>query len=296
MGVFKKKEKRDLQLRGWKKWLHKLFLFVTYPFRKPLIILFILIVMFLAPTFRGVKPAEVHLWYWGKIKAAFSSVSEIVSKKTQEFIPENISMPSLQDFKGPEKAIEQVVDMPENTPQSVRRKMFEKARDDQAAIQSVDILETEETAHVPQAVPAAGNDIQIPAAPVLPAGDVAIRRNETTSVLSGQIQPPEKKKLPLVYLNRTEEISGKARVNNANELEIKGKTVFLYGIYVDPRTQKGIEAKNYLKSLIEDNEVFCSIPAYTYQGIATARCQVNGVDINRALVDGGYSKNVALDD
>lgn len=292
MGVFKKKEKRDLQLKGWKKGLHKLFMFITYPFRRPLIVLLILAVMFLAPTFRGVKPAEVHLWYWGKIKAAFSNVSEVVSKKTQDLLPENISIPNLEDFKGPEKAIEQVVDIPENTPQSVRRKMFEKARDDQASIQTVDILETEETVPLPQEQPVVQDNFQVPERPSFSAGSAYPHQEENIPV-----QPAaEKKKLPLVYLNRAEEVTGKVRVNNANELEIKGKTVFLYGIYVDPRTQKGIEAKNYLKSLVADQDVNCSIEAYTYQGIATARCSVNGIDINRALVDGGYSKNVALDD
>ena len=292
MGIFKKKEKRDLQLKGWKKALHKLFMFITYPFRRPLIMLLILVVIFLAPTFRGVKPAEVHLWYWSKIKTVFSNVSEVVSQKTQDLLPENISIPNLEDFKGPEKAIEQVVEMPENTPQSVRRKMFEKARDDQASIQAVDILETEETVPLPQEQPIVRDNFQNPEKPSIPVSPVNAHQEETIAA-----QPVrEKKKLPLVYLNRAEEIAGKVRVNNANELEIKGKTIFLYGIYVDPRTQKGIEAKNYLKSLVADQEVNCSIEAYTYQGIATARCSVNGIDINRALVDGGYSKNVALDD
>lgn len=293
MGVFKKKEKRDLQLKGWKKGLHKLFMFITYPFRRPLVVVLILAVMFLAPTFRGVKPAEVHLWYWGKIKAVFSNVSEVVSKKTQDLLPENISMPNLENFKGPEKAIEQVVDMPENTPQSVRRKMFEKARDDQASIQTVDILETEETVPLPQEQPVVQDNFQVPERPSFSAGSSAYQHPEENIPAQPAV---EKKKLPLVYLNRAEEVAGKVRVNNANELEIKGKTIFLYGIYVDPRTQKGIEAKNYLKSLVADQDVNCSIEAYTYQGIATARCSVNGIDINRALVDGGYSKNVALDD
>lgn len=56
-------------------------------------------------------------------------------------------------------------------------------------------------------------------------------------------------KLPLVYLKDPVSVSGKALVQNANEIIVDGTYIFLYGIYVDPNLPKGIEAKNIWSSL-----------------------------------------------
>lgn len=268
----KRSERNDsLMLRGWNKFLHRLFLFVTFPFRRPLIFIPLIIIAYLAPTFMGAKPAEVHLWYWNKIKSQTSGISSAISEKTQAIIPMvdnlNISMPSMDSFKPTSKPIEQVIDTPQTAPQNIRRQMFEKAKETPEAI---DVLKTAK-------LQPDFSNVQ------------SIQPNTTVQ------QPEVKKKLPLIYADNEEIVSGQAKVNNANEIEINDKAYFLHGIYVDPNTQKGLEAKSFLKTIIGENIIKCQIKAFTYQGIGTAICTVNGENINRLMVDRGYSKNVALD-
>ena len=54
--------------KGLPAFLHKLFMVISYPIRKPFIFIPLLVLLYLAPTFMGVKPTEVHLWYWSKVK------------------------------------------------------------------------------------------------------------------------------------------------------------------------------------------------------------------------------------
>lgn len=271
--IKKDKEKiSGLKVKGLSKVFHRLFLFVTFPIRKPAIFIPLLAILYLAPTFMGAKPNEVHPWYWNKIKNNTSNISSVISEKTQAIKPlvENInismpSIPSMDSFKSSEKPIEQVIDLPQNNPENIRRKMFEKS---QVAPEAIDAFKNAQRVdNHPQ---------NIAVAPVISVAET-------------------KKKLQLIYADQKYEINGLAEVHNANEIEIENKSYFLHGIYVDPNTKRGLEAKNYLKALIADNIVHCVIAAHTYQGIGTVRCLVNGEDINRVLVEEGYSKNVALD-
>lgn len=263
--MIKNKKNDTLKVTGSTKFFHRLFMFVTFPIRKPLLFIPLLIIAYLLPTFMGAKPNEVHLWYWNKIKNNTTNISAIISEKTQAILPDvDISLPSMDSFKSTEKPINQIVDLPENNPQNIRRKMFEKA---QEAPTTIDILKT------PQVI------------------------DTVPSVVVGTTAPTvgePKKKLALVYADNREEISGTAEVKNANELEINGKSYFLHGIYVDPNTQKGSEAKSFLKTLIGNNIIKCVIEAYTYQGVGTIKCMVNNESINQIMIDEGYSKNVAL--
>lgn len=267
-----KKRNDSLMLRGWNKFFHSLFLFVTFPIRHPLIFIPMVIIAYLAPTFMGAKPSEVHLWYWNKIKTQTSGISTAISEKTQAIMPMvdnlNISMPNMDSFKSPANPIEQIVETPQTTPQNIRRQIFEKAKETPVAIDILKTAKLQQEHNNPQPKP-------IP--------------------VTTQSQTDSKKKLPLIYAENEEIVTGLAKVHNANEIEVAEKTYFLHGIYVDPNTQKGLEAKNYLKYIIGNNVINCKIKAFTYQGIGTVICTVNGENINRLLVDRGYSKNVALD-
>lgn len=274
--IKKDKEKLSgLKIKGWSRFIHRLFLIITFPIRRPGIFIPLLIILYLTPTFMGAKPNEVHLWYWNKIKNNTSNITGVISEKTQAIKPlvENInismpSIPSINSFKTPEKPIEQVIDLPQNNSENIRRKMFEKA---QGTPEAIDVLKTAQQV------------------------DNVSQNYVSAPIVSVPAKTDTKKKLQLIYADQKNEVSGTAKVNNANEIEIDNKTYFLHGIYVDPNTQKGLEAKNYLKILIAENIVHCTVEAYTYQGVGTVRCKVNGEDINRVLVEEGYSKNVALD-
>ena len=104
-----------------------------------------------------------------------------------------------------------------------------------------------------------------------------------------------KKKLNLKYLDKNKTLSGEAIIHNANELSINNEYIFLYGIYAEPNSENGIKAETFLRNETSGKTVECIINAYTYQNIATAICSASGVELNRKLVDLGYSKNVALD-
>ena len=267
--------------------LHRTAMFLLYPLRKPLIFFPLLILLYLIPTFIGARPSEVHVWYWNKIKSAYNSAAGVVSDKVNLwFANKEEGTPELGGKVLPERGIDQLVGMRQK---AVRRQMFEKAK---SAPQAVDILENEEVVPV--------SEIKRDEQPQ-PAADVVQEYNDKISELSSRNMAPAgsatvtvSQKLPLVYLKDPVSVSGKALVQNANEIIVDGTYIFLSGIYVDPNLPKGIEAKKYLEQFVKDKVVRCDIVAYTYQDIATALCYVDDDSINQRLVDEEFSRNVAL--
>ena len=285
----KRRSNRDYfgPMTGFKGILHRTAMFLLYPLRKPLIFFPLLILLYLIPTFIGARPSEVHVWYWNKIKSAYNSAAGVVSDKVNPwFANKEEATPELGGKVLPERGIDQLVGMRQK---AVRRQMFEKAK---SAPQAVDILENEEVVPV--------SEIKRDEQPQ-PAADVAQEYNDKISELSSRNMAPAgsstvtvSQKLPLVYLKDPVSVSGKALVQNANEIIVDGTYIFLYGIYVDPNLPKGIEAKKYLEQFVKDKVVRCDIVAYTYQDIATALCYVDVDSINQRLVDEEFSRNVAL--
>ena len=285
----KRRSNRDYfgPMTGFKGILHRMAMFLLYPLRKPLIFFPLLILLYLIPTFIGARPSEVHVWYWNKIKSAYNSAAGVVSDKVNPwFANKEEATPELGGKVLPERGIDQLVGMRQK---AVRRQMFEKAK---SAPQAVDILENEEVVPVSEIK----RDEQSQ-----PAGDVVQEYNDKISELSSRNMAPAgsstvtvSQKLPLVYLKDPVSVSGKALVQNANEIIVDGTYIFLYGIYVDPNLPKGIEAKKYLEQFVKDKVVRCDIVAYTYQDIATALCYVDDDSINQRLVDEEFSRNVAL--
>lgn len=285
----KRRSNRDYfgPMTGFKGFLHRTAMFLLYPLRKPLIFFPLLILLYLIPTFIGARPSEVHVWYWNKIKSAYNSAAGVVSDKVNPwFADKEEAVPELGGKALPERGIDQLVGMRQK---AVRRQMFEKAK---SAPQAVDILENEEVVPV--------SEIKRDEQPQ-PAADVVQEYNDKISELSSRNTAPAgsatitvSQKLPLVYLNDPVPVSGKALVQNANEIIVDGTYIFLYGIYVDPNLPKGIEAKKYLEQFVKDKVVRCDIVAYTYQDIATALCYVDDDSINQRLVDEEFSRNVAL--
>ena len=285
----KRRSNRDYfgPMTGFKGFLHRTAMFLLYPLRKPLIFFPLLILLYLIPTFIGARPSEVHVWYWNKIKSAYNSAAGVVSDKVNPwFADKEEAVPELGGKALPERGIDQLVGMRQK---AVRRQMIEKAK---SAPQAVDILENEEVVPV--------SEIKRDEQPQ-PAADVVQEYNDKISELSSRNMAPAgsstvtvSQKLPLVYLKDPVSVSGKALVQNANEIIVNGTYIFLYGIYVDPNLPKGIEAKKYLEQFVKDKVVRCDIVAYTYQDIATALCYVDDDSINQRLVDEEFSRNVAL--
>lgn len=268
-----------LRLRGWGKFFHGLFLFITFPIRRPLIFVPILMLGYLAPTFMGAKPTEVHLWYWNKIKSKTQSLGSTISEKTQGIIPNvddfKVSIPSLKSMGSSyeESNVEKIVESPTPNIQEIRRQTFEKSKE---IPNTVDALRTAQLQEERMRQQSGNKNFSAP------------RQMQKQNL-------NKNKKLPLIFLEKEEQISGLAEVINANELKINNKTYFLHGIYVNPNSEDGIQAKNFLRSVIAQNIIQCQVKAYTYEKIGTIICSVNGENINWLLVNRGYSKNVALE-
>lgn len=148
IGRRKKEEKKDDYIgpaKGWAKFFHRLFLFVTFPLRKPWWTLLIVVILFLAPTFRGVKPAEVHLWYWKHIKNSSlqvkEKVTEKVTDKAKEIMEEIPQVVDVEPVSQPQAPAAKVVDMPVK---SSGRKMFERAKSAPVVVRETEPIEAKE--------------------------------------------------------------------------------------------------------------------------------------------------------
>lgn len=262
--IKRRREKEDDTIgpaKGWSKFFHRLFLFVTFPLRKPIkfiALLFVLTILYVAPTFFGVKPVDLNSWHLSNLKWSASEVSKKASDAVSQASLPNTIKPVAVEPKT------KVIDIKAKTS---GRKIFERAK----------------------------------SAPVVIKQEVVEIEQPKSAIMAQSVELPNQglkgeavKKLDLVYLQQTKTISGKSVVVNANELEVEGVDMFLYGIYVDPYSEKGIEAFKYLQETIAENIISCEIIAYTQQSIATSICKIGNINLNKELVEKGFSKNVAL--
>lgn len=290
--MFFKRKKSDENvgsIEGFAGALHKFLMFISYPFRKPVAFVVLLLVLVAAAVlvpmyFYHVQLTEVHHWYWEKAKNFNAAVISRLA-------------PTEDNRKG----VDNLVEMPQ-TAKEVRRRMFEKAARFSAP-QAVDVM-SEEAADVvkiePQAPLAAPEDVapSTAAVAVAPAAD---KTKAATAVVpaapdakSDAALPTEPKSSLLNYLKQPEIVTGAAKVHNANELEVGGTYMFLYGIYANPNNANGVKAAVFLRSLLKGAEVSCRILAYTQDNVATGECFVGDVNINQLLVQNGFSQKVTL--
>lgn len=105
----------------------------------------------------------------------------------------------------------------------------------------------------------------------------------------------ENPSLKLEYLTTVEKLYGEVAVVGPNSLIIDGKFAYLYGIYSDSAVYNVAQARQYLEEVTQNRKIHCDVVAYTYAAqAATALCFVNGVLINRVMVDKNLARNVAL--
>lgn len=281
--------------RGIAGLVHRLVMLLLWPFRKPYIFIPLLILMYLIPTFIGARPAEVHIWYWNKIKNLFGPVSEQIVSKSKELLPESgkLSFPGLSSSGQPEtpqRNIDKVIESYE-AEQQLRRQIFEKAKNAETPVR-VDIMAQKNQPLAPQF------ENEPEAKAVLPAPAPSEPETESAEPAplpaKNTVDNSRRRKLDLIYLDTFQEINGEAYVVNANEIIIGGNDIFLFGIYVDPTSSEGIAGKEFLENLIGTDPVKCVIEAYTRQGVATGMCYVRHISINHTLVNNGISQDVAL--
>lgn len=287
MAPTKKKSDENLKkITGIPGAIHKVVMFVTYPFRKPLRCLFFLAALgalaYFIPVLYGVKPDRVYDWY----------VNLAHDVNEQVIIPHN--------RKGTDTLVEADI---RPTVRDVRRRMFAKAsgqapqRVDVLASQAGDVVNIDDIRRASEDAPAHRLPVvgtyepepvvsETPAPQPVPAADLS--ENFDYRSHYGEFDS-------LDYVDEAVEIKGTATVYNANELSVGDTYIFLYGIFSNPLNERGVRAGVFLKSFVKGEEVRCEIFAYTKDGgIATGECYVGDVDINRLLVAKGFSDKVSV--
>ncbi|MCI5544200.1 MAG: hypothetical protein MR368_01855 [Azospirillum sp.] len=280
----KKKEEDIKQISGATGVFHKIVMFITYPFRKPLRCLFFLAalgaIVYFIPVMYGVKPEKVYDWY----------------VKLVHDVNEQIIIPHTQKEKGTDTLVESNYATGQR---EIRRQMFVKASG--RAPQKVDVLaeEASEVVNIGDIRRAEDNAENYDEQPITPEKTTVEEQSNVVAVQHPVVTEDFDYRRhygefdSLNYLNEPVEVRGTAKIHNANELTVNDTYIFLYGIYSNPLNGRGVKAGVFLKNLVKDEEVLCQILAYTKEGqVATAECYVGETDINNLMVKNGFSDKV----
>lgn len=280
----KKKEEDIKQISGATGVFHKIVMFITYPFRKPLRCLFFLAalgaIVYFIPVMYGVKPEKVYDWY----------------VKLVHDVNEQIIIPHTQKEKGTDTLVESNYATGQR---EIRRQMFVKASG--RAPQKVDVLaeEASEVVNIGDIRRAEDNAENYDEQPIAPEKTTVEEQSNVVAVQHPVVTEDFDYRRhygefdSLNYLNEPVEVRGTAKIHNANELTVNDTYIFLYGIYSNPLNGRGVKAGVFLKNLVKDEEVLCQILAYTKEGqVATAECYVGETDINNLMVKNGFSDKV----
>ena len=254
---------------GVMNWVNKIIRFLLFPFIHPLCFVIILAVLGGAIVgihyFADVAYKDIPSWVVVQSKSVFGEVSKKVDISFISKISDKISNATdksgkvLQQKGVVEKdVVSQKIKSTRETVRAVDRKAFRRAQDN-----PIDVKATLERGQA---------DYQN-------VGLFAFKRNDT---------------LGLTYRKEPRVVKGSVEVINVNEIKINGEQMFLYGIYSQSTSPRGIDGAVYLKSLVMDKEVECHVVAFTQNAELTAVCAVDGISINHKMIDMGFSQNVSL--
>lgn len=291
---------KDLKLKGFSKFLHKVFLFLTYPLRHPLRFLaYLFVVLFLLVAFalfKRVPFSQIPSWYLTKAsiespKEDVEFIKKLLLKQTEKIDAEqklnafkkaftlskakqqSLASAQMQAVSEPAKKEEPVLptkkytvwNIQKSEPSEVQRHPFEEQK-------------------LSQQIPVAVVSIPAPQkAEPLPAP----AQNQT-----GFYRKVEG--FGLTYLPTPEIITGDVIVYGPNEIYIGGTYLYLYGIYTNPAKHNFSKARQYLRDLIDNKKISCRIVALTKDGVATGVCFIDNRSINQNMVDAGMADNIAL--
>lgn len=299
---------KSIRLHGFNKFLHSVFMVVTYPVRH-IFIFSICVIIFLAvlialPLLFGVSANHIGDWYL--LKCNKNNICTEIQEKLEKAVktePSEVSAPKIiraqqvedteamkesrRVFKktdapiAPEDAeLEseikpkkqyKIMNIKKNPPISRAEVMPEVVKAESKTVEPVVVSQ-------PVVLPALQPEKPVVVAPELPASKY-YRRDDT---------------LPLVYEDTPQTVKGETFVFSANEISVGNTYIILYGIYTDPEKYNQDDANQYLKELADGKMSECKIVAYTQHNIATGVCFLDGRSINQNLVDAGFADNVAL--
>ena len=263
---------------------------VLYPFKQIWFWVLLLIVMFLAPTFNGVRPATVHIWYWNQIKSAYQAVVGKVSSQAMQMAENtDLSFISKNPF-GEDEGVDKLVNAADIDTQASQRKVFAKASSD--VPQGVDAASLTTPEGLAGMVPTLATENEAASfTEVLQKAHVDVKKMQNNQLIT---KSDDGYRRDLDYADVPQIIQGKAMVYNANALDVNGQYIFLFGIYSPLGSQNAQKAAQILIDLIENKTVSCKIVAFSTQGVPTGICYFGDVNLNKLLVLQGVSKNIAL--
>ncbi len=303
-----KSEWADMQMSGFLGWVHKIVMFITWPFRRfkllLSIIIGVLVVMIIIPMCYGVAFRDIPSWYYQLIKAPFvKQITQAINDKTS----------AVKD-----QATQQIAAKIDNVKQKINQISPEikaaeeaKAKGEPIKFTAWNVAKFNKVKYEKK-VAEPKEDIK------LKAPTFAVLKRETKEAQVKREQEAKKQQeeekiggpyykghledyyrvrtdLGLTYLSESEKYHGKAEVMGPNSLYIAGTHVFLYGIYTNPDIYDVAEAQVHLEELIEGKVVHCDVIAYATQTqAATALCFVDGLFINGDLVNKSLALDVAL--
>ena len=297
----KGKEWAEMRISGLLKWVHRLVMLITFPFRKfwqiVFVLLIILAILIATPMCYGVKFRDV--WDWYKIKFPTHEFVEVrdqakarvtekiksVRRKVNDIIPTSVGKPEKE-----EKTDDEVRFVAWNVAE------FNKAKYKPNSSNIKVVAENNEKTYAELKKDAQKeNDIKVFE---VKKQVVSTQENETNFMTGKKDLSSYYVKLEnsnLEYLAEPEILDGTMTIVTPNDVYIQDTFVYLYGIYSDPNIYDTELAKNFLQTLVADESVHCEVIAYTTQTkVATALCFVNDTLINKALVDNDMANNVAL--
>ena len=265
--MLKRRRKRHLDdeigpSEGIIKWVNKFFRFVLFPVIHPVAfvasILIAALIVLLVPAYFGVELKDTFSWYKNQLGRSYAKIEQTVDDG-------HISAVIDQTKEKVKEAAELAINV---------RKIDQKPGKEELVVYDVPSIGRRAF----QTQKEEKNDMVVESKPLW-RGEIYFKRAEG---------------LGLTYLDIPQKISGEVRVVNANELRVGDQLIFLYGIYVDPSSEDGKKAEEYLRDVTEGRTIDCFIGAYARDGNGTAICFCQGKNINQTLVDLQYSRNVTL--
>lgn len=297
----KGREWAEMRISGLLKWVHRLVMLITFPFRKfwqiVFVLLIILAILIATPMCYGVKFRDVWDWYKVKFpthefvevkdqaKARVTQKIKSVRRKINDILPTTIGKP--------EKAQE---DEDEVRFVAWNVAEFNKAKYKPSSSNVKVVAESNEKTYAELKKDAQkDNDTKVFEVKKTIAETPKNKTNFVTGKRDLSSYYVKLENNTLEYLAEPEILDGTMTIVTPNDVYIQDTFVYLYGVYCDPNVYDTELAKNFLQTLVADENVHCEVIAYTTQTkVATALCFINDTLINKALVENDMANNVAL--
>ncbi len=258
---------RSLRLHGFPKFLHGLFMFITYPLRHPFKFLILLaLLIFLAYIFVNEENPKLLEKVDLKEKSVFKETPVADAQTAPKKFAKNFTLKHAEPVIPETKALEAEKEAP--------------SAEDEKKYQVWNI-KTKEEAPSPKA--------QQPAEQIAEPSKTV---DEPAKEISQEPSESEESSQKDILNETVEVVSGHAVVYGPNEIYIKNTYLSLDGIYTDPIKYNVEKASLYLRELISSEPIECYIVDKKPQEISSAICFKSGKNLSEAMVEGGFADRV----